>query len=82
MAEMMARMLIDLNRRIKGGFFLIGSTPERLLPGNRACPFAEKVIGPPSLCMMSSNVFGRLAADSLGYAREVLEQTIGKGDPS
>jgi hypothetical protein len=39
------------------------------------------VVGRPSLCMMTSNVFGVLAAESAGYAKVVLEQTIAQGDP-
>jgi Methanogen output domain 1 len=31
-------------------------------------------------CMMTSNVFGSIAADSAGYARVQLEQTIAQGD--
>jgi hypothetical protein len=30
--------------------------------------------------MMTSNVFGSIAADNLGYAKVVLEQTIARGD--
>ena len=31
--------------------------------------------------MMTSNVFGSIAAENLGYAKVVLEQTIAEGDP-
>ena len=44
-----------------------------------SCPFAEKVIGRPSLCMMTSNVFGTITADNLSYAKS-LEETIARGD--
>ena len=80
-AGTVAAVLVDLKRRIEGDFFLIEATDEKLVLGNRACPFAEKVIGRPSLCMMTSNVFGRIAADNLGYARVVLEETIAQGAP-
>ena len=43
-------------------------------------PFAEKVVGRPALCMMTSNVFGSIAAENLGYAKVVLEQAIARGD--
>lgn len=75
-----AAVLVDLKRRIQGDFFLIAASDEKLVFGNRACPFADKVIGRPSMCMMTSNVFGRIAADNLGYARVVLEETIAQGD--
>jgi hypothetical protein len=31
--------------------------------------------------MMTSNVFGVIAADNLGYAKVSLEETIARGDP-
>ena len=49
--------------------------------GNRACPFADKVLGRPSMCMMTSNVFGSIAAENLGYAKVVLQETIAQGHP-
>lgn len=76
-----ADVLVDLKRRINGDFFVIEQTPERIVLGNRACPFEEKVIGRPAMCMMTSNVFGSIAADNLGYAKVVLEETIALGDP-
>jgi hypothetical protein len=33
------------------------------------------------MCMMTSNVFGGIAADNLGYAKVVLEETIASGHP-
>ncbi len=49
--------------------------------GNRACPFGEKVAGRPALCMMTSNVFGVIAAENLGYAKVAIEESIARGDP-
>jgi MetOD domain-containing protein len=34
------------------------------------------------MCMMTSNVFGAIAADNLGYAKVVLNKTIAQGDPA
>lgn len=31
------------------------------------------------MCMMTSNVFGTIAAENLGYAKVSLEQTIAQG---
>jgi predicted ArsR family transcriptional regulator len=75
------QVLVDLKRRIRGDFFIIEESDERIVFGNRACPFAEKVIGRPSMCMMTSNVFGAIAAENLGYAKVSLEETIANGDP-
>jgi len=74
-------VLVDLKRRIQGDFFVIEESDEKIVLGNRACPFAEKVVGRPALCMMTSNVFGVIAAENLGYAKVALEQTIAQGDP-
>ena len=76
-----AAVLVDLKRRIQGDFFIIEESDEKIVLGNRACPFAEKVIGRPSMCMMTSNVFGQIAADNLGYAKVELRRTIARGDP-
>ena len=48
--------------------------------GNRKCPFGSKVIDRPSLCMMTSNVFGTITADNNGYAKVILGKTIAQGD--
>ncbi|MHC5539001.1 methanogen output domain 1-containing protein [Singulisphaera rosea] len=76
-----AAVLVDLKRRIRGDFFIIEEDEEKIVFGNRACPFAEKVVGRPAMCMMTSNVFGGIAAENLGYAKVVLEETIAEGDP-
>jgi predicted ArsR family transcriptional regulator len=74
-----AEVLVDLKRRIRGDFFVIEETEDRLVLGNRACPFGDFVQGRPSLCMMTSNVFGSIAAENLGYAGVELERTIAQG---
>jgi predicted ArsR family transcriptional regulator len=74
-----ADVLVDLKRRIEGDFFVIEQDEEKIVLGNRACPFAEKVLGRPAMCMMTSNVFGSITADNLGYAKVVLEETIAQG---
>ena len=75
-----ADVLVDLKRRIQGDFYVIEEDDEKIVLGNRACPFAEKVIGRPAMCMMTSNVFGSIAADNLGYAKVELQETIAQGD--
>jgi hypothetical protein len=70
---------LDLKRRIQGDFYLIEEDDEKIVFGNRVCPFGEKVAGRGALCMMTSNVFGTIAAESLGYGKVVLERTIAQG---
>jgi len=72
--------LVDLNRRIGGDFTLDQSDEECLQFSNRTCPFGENVCGRPALCMMTSNVFGTIASENLGYARVELRETIAGGD--
>lgn len=78
--EQVGEVLVDLKRRIQGDFYIIEQTDEKIVLGNRACPFAEKVEGRPSLCMMTSNVFGVIAAENLGYAKVAIEEAIARGN--
>jgi predicted ArsR family transcriptional regulator len=79
--EQVADVLVDLKRRIEGDFFVVEQNEDRIVLGNRACPFGDRVLGRPAMCMMTSNVFGVIAADNLGYARVELQETIAAGDP-
>jgi hypothetical protein len=76
-----ADVCIDLKRRIQGDFYVISEDDEKIVFGNRACPFNEKVLGRSALCMMTSNVFGTIAAENVGYGKVALERTIANGDP-
>lgn len=79
--EQVAEVLVDLKRRIQGDFYVIEQDDQKIVFGNRACPFAEKVHDRPVMCMMTSNVFGVIAAENLGYSKVVLEETIARGAP-
>lgn len=78
--ELVRDVCLDLKRRIQGDFYVIEEDEEKIVFGNRACPFAEQVIGRGALCMMTSNVFGTIAAQNLGYGKVVLEETIARGN--
>ncbi|MWD29187.1 transcriptional regulator [Aquicoccus sp. SCR17] len=80
-ARQVAAALVDLKARIEGGFSVESMAPDRIVLVNTRCPFGRYVEGRESLCMMTSNVFGRLAANNLGYARVELAQTQARGDP-
>jgi predicted ArsR family transcriptional regulator len=79
--EQVASVLVGLKRRIQGDFYIIEETESRIVLGNRSCPFGDFVKDRPSLCMMTSNVFGYIAAQNLGYAGVELQETIAKGHP-
>jgi predicted ArsR family transcriptional regulator len=76
-----AAVLVDLKHRIQGDFYVIEETDEKIVLGNRLCPFADKVLNRPSMCMMTSNVFGHIAAENLGYGKVELRRTIAEGHP-
>jgi len=80
--QQISDVLIDLKTRIKGGFHVIEANENKIVMGNSVCPFGDKSKNRPSLCMMTSNVFGTIAADNAGYAKVVLDKTIARGDPS
>ena len=77
--EQVGDVLVDLKRRIQGQFFIIEEDDEKIVLGNHACPFGDRVIGRPSMCMMTSNVFGYIASQNLGYAKVELAETIAQG---
>lgn len=78
--DRVAEVLVDLKRRIGGDFEVVEADEDRIVLINRACPFGDRVRGRPSLCMMTSNVFGTIAAENLGFAKVTLEETIAEGD--
>lgn len=74
-----ANALVDLKTRIGGDFRVVEQNDEKVVLKNRECPFGAAVEGKPALCMMTSNVFGRIAAENLGYARVEIEESIALG---
>ncbi|MBU7586832.1 MAG: transcriptional regulator [Nostoc sp. TH1S01] len=77
--EQVTAVLVDWKRRIQGDFYVIEESDEKIVLGNRRCPFAEQVEGREAMCVMTSNIFGAIAADNLGYARVELKDTIARG---
>ncbi|WP_334131349.1 methanogen output domain 1-containing protein [Silanimonas lenta] len=78
--EQLAQVLVDLKRRIQGGFRIESIEGLEIVLVNDACPFGDRVLDRPSLCMMTSNVFGTLAAAHRGFAQVEVEQAIARGD--
>ena len=75
-----AEALVDLKARIGGDFYVEHVSEDEIVLRNNKCPFGKHVDGRPSLCMMTSNVFGRVVAENLGYARINIEEGIARGD--
>ncbi len=79
--EQVAAVLVDLKRRIGGDFELVEQDDRRIVLGARRCPFGDQVVGQRIMCMMTSNVFGTLAAENLGYAKVQLRETLAQRMP-
>jgi PAS domain S-box-containing protein len=70
-------VIIDLKQKINGNFSLVAKVVVR----TTSCPFDAFVRQSPSLCFMTSSVFGGIAARNFGYAKVVLHKRIALGDP-
>ncbi len=76
-AECMAR----LKSAIGGTFRVAEVTDERIVLVNDRCPFGDVVRQSPSLCRMTSAVFGGIAARNSARAAVTLDERIALGDP-
>ncbi len=74
--QQVAEVLVDLKQRILGNFSIVEQDSRKIVLESDACPFEDEVLDRPSMCMMTSNVFGVITAANLGYAKVTLEETI------
>ncbi len=79
--EQIADLYVRLKAAIDGDFYVVEISEERIVLGNRRCPFGDVVRRAPGLCRMTSSVFGGIAARNTGGASVVLEERIAVGDP-
>ncbi len=80
--DQLAHCYVRLKHAIDGGFYVLEATHERIVLGNRRCPFGDVVQLAPSLCRMTSSVFGGIAARNNDEGAAVLlEERIAVGDP-
>lgn len=77
--DQLIEVLIDLKNRAGGAFSVIEQDEDRVVFGNCSCPLGRAAANHPSLCMVTSNIFGRLSANAIGYAAVDLEETIARG---
>jgi predicted ArsR family transcriptional regulator len=77
----MGDLYVRLKAAIGGDFYVIEADEEKIVLGNRACPFGDAVKRAPGLCRMTSSVFGGIAARNTGGASVMLEERIAVGDP-
>lgn len=76
-----AACLVSLKHAIEGDFYVVDVDEHRVTLGNRRCPFGDVVTTAPSLCQVTSSVFGGVAARNFGSASVLLEERIAVGDP-
>ena len=80
--EEMGGCYVRLKHAIDGGFRVVEATTERIVLVNDRCPFGVAVQQAPSLCRMTSSVFGGIAARNSDHGASVLlEERIAVGDP-
>lgn len=80
--DRITELALGLKRAIGGDFYVISADDDKIVFGNRVCPFGNSVKLAPSLCRMTSSVFGGIAARSSGRDVAVhLEERIAVGDP-
>lgn len=81
-SEQIADLYVGLKSAIGGDFYLVSLDEDKIVLGNRHCPFGDAVQQAPSLCRMTSSVFGGIGARSTGAEVAVqLQERIAVGDP-
>ncbi len=81
-ADQIAECYVRLKAAIGGGFSVEDVRHDRIVLVNDRCPFGDVVRRAPSLCRMTSSVFGGIASHNSGTgALVVLEERIAVGDP-
>ena len=76
----LARHLTAFKARIGGGFAIESIDGDTITLVNTRCPFGKEAVGRPSLCQMTVNVFGRVAANATGFARVSVPEALSRGD--
>ncbi len=79
--DQIAACYVRLKSAIDGGFSIVEVSERRIVLVNDRCPFGDAVLRAPSLCRMTSSVFGGIAARNADTGADVtLEQRIALGD--
>jgi predicted ArsR family transcriptional regulator len=79
--DRLAECFVRLKHAIDGGFFVVEIDDNVIVLENDRCPFGDAVRLAPSLCRMTSSVFGGIAARSARRDATVrLDERIAIGD--
>ena len=76
-----ADLYVSLKGAIDGSFYVMEADEQKIVLGNRRCPFGPAVQRQPGLCRMTSSVFGGIGANNAGRSAVALEERIALGDP-
>lgn len=74
-----AEVIVDLKNSIGGHFKITEVHEDHVVVTATGCPFGDAVKDAPHLCMMTSSVFGGIAARRLGFGKVVLRKRIALG---
>ncbi|UZJ77604.1 methanogen output domain 1-containing protein [Fictibacillus sp. KU28468] len=75
-----ANVIIDIKNRIGGHFEIVKVEKNCVVVKANSCPFGSVVRDAPHLCMMTSSVFGGIAARKFGYGKVSLRKRIALGE--
>jgi PAS domain S-box-containing protein len=78
--EEYTQVIVDLKQKINGNFSPVYVDEEKVVVKTTSCPFDKIVRKSPSLCYMTSSVFGGIASRNFGYAKVALNKRIALGD--
>src|SRR5215213_8396601 len=79
--EQIAELSVRLKGAMGGDFYVVEADAEKIVLGNRKCPFGPVVQRQPGLCRMTASVLGGIAARNAGTGTVALEERIALGDP-
>lgn len=78
--EVVAQHLADAKNRIGAEFVVKDVDGSKITFANTRCPFRAESTGRASLCKITTNFFGRIAAEATGYARVDVKEALSRGD--
>jgi len=76
-----ADLVVNLKQSIGGNFYLVEKSSNKVIVAATSCPFGNIVTKVPNLCMITSGVFGGIAALNFGFGKVSLCKRICMGKP-
>jgi len=78
--EQYAALVVNLKQSIGGDFYLVEKTSNKVVVAANTCPFGNIITRASNLCMITSGVFGGIAALNFGFGKVSLRKRIGLGE--